>query len=66
MLPEYARMAKVESGGRHLAMLFAIIDKDSDPVYFARCAILWKLECSYYVRKNEGFEVKKKMLKKNM
>ena len=35
MLPEYARMAKVESGGRHLAMLFAIIDKDSDPVYFA-------------------------------
>ena len=28
MLPQYASMAKVESGGRHLAMLLAIVDDD--------------------------------------
>lgn len=31
MLPQYASAAKVESGGRHLAMLFGIIEKDSKP-----------------------------------
>lgn len=35
MLPDYARFAKVESGGRHLAMLFSMIEKDFDPVYLA-------------------------------
>jgi 3,4-dihydroxyphenylacetate 2,3-dioxygenase len=35
MLPQYASMAKVESGGRHLAMLFGIIDEDCAPVYYA-------------------------------
>jgi 3,4-dihydroxyphenylacetate 2,3-dioxygenase len=35
MLPQYSNMAKVESGGRHLAMLFGIIDKDWDPTYLA-------------------------------
>ncbi|MEH7083252.1 extradiol ring-cleavage dioxygenase [Neobacillus drentensis] len=35
MLPEYARMARVESGGRHLAMLFAMIEDDCVPTYLA-------------------------------
>ncbi|KAA9028424.1 DODA-type extradiol aromatic ring-opening family dioxygenase [Niallia endozanthoxylica] len=35
MLPQFSSMAKVESGGRHLAMLFGIIDEDSTPVYYA-------------------------------
>ncbi|MBU8732301.1 MEMO1 family protein [Cytobacillus oceanisediminis] len=34
MLPEYARMAKVESGGRHLAMLFSMLD-NCTPSYLA-------------------------------
>lgn len=34
MLPQYATMAKVESGGRHLAMLFGILDEDCKPVYY--------------------------------
>jgi len=35
MLPEYARMARVESGGRHLAMLFTMIENDCVPTYLA-------------------------------
>jgi len=35
MLPQYASMAKVESGGRHVAMLLGVIDEDSTPVYMA-------------------------------
>jgi len=35
MLPEYARFARVESGGRHLAMLFSMIESDFEPVYLA-------------------------------
>ncbi|MCQ6279638.1 extradiol ring-cleavage dioxygenase [Bacillus sp. EB600] len=35
MLPQYASMAKVESGGRHLAMLLGIVDEECAPVYFA-------------------------------
>lgn len=35
MLPEYARMAKVESGGRHLAMLFSMLEEGSKPTYLA-------------------------------
>ena len=35
MLPQYASMAKVESGGRHLAMLLGILEKDSEPTYYA-------------------------------
>lgn len=35
MLPQFSSMAKVESGGRHLAMLFALIDEDCTPVYYA-------------------------------
>ncbi|KAA9029139.1 DODA-type extradiol aromatic ring-opening family dioxygenase [Niallia endozanthoxylica] len=35
MLPQYASMAKVESGGRHVAMLLGIIDEDCTPIYFA-------------------------------
>jgi 3,4-dihydroxyphenylacetate 2,3-dioxygenase len=35
MLPEYARMAKVESGGRHLAMLFSMLEPDCRPIYLA-------------------------------
>jgi len=35
MLPEYARMAKVESGARHLAMLFAMIEKNWTANYLA-------------------------------
>lgn len=34
-LPEYARMARVESGGRHLAMLFTMIEDDCVPTYLA-------------------------------
>ena len=33
MLAQYASMAKVESGGRHLAMLFGILDEECNPVY---------------------------------
>lgn len=35
MLPEYARFARVESGGRHLAMLLSMIESDFEPVYLA-------------------------------
>ncbi|TKC18414.1 MEMO1 family protein [Robertmurraya kyonggiensis] len=35
MLPQYARLAKVESGGRHLAMLFSMIEDGWEPTYFA-------------------------------
>ncbi|TSI08714.1 MEMO1 family protein [Lysinibacillus sp. BW-2-10] len=35
MLPEYARFAKVESGGRHLAMLFSMIEEDFEPEFLA-------------------------------
>ncbi|WP_409304790.1 extradiol ring-cleavage dioxygenase [Peribacillus sp. SCS-155] len=35
MLPEYARFAKVESGGRHLAMLFSMIEDGCTPTYYA-------------------------------
>ncbi len=35
MLPEYARFARVESGGRHLAMLFSMIEEGSIPAYHA-------------------------------
>ncbi len=35
MLPQYSGMAKVESGGRHLAMLLGIVDEECAPVYFA-------------------------------
>ncbi|MEH7073483.1 extradiol ring-cleavage dioxygenase [Neobacillus drentensis] len=35
MLPEYARMARVESGGRHLAMLFTMLEEDCVPTYLA-------------------------------
>ncbi|WP_462409785.1 DODA-type extradiol aromatic ring-opening family dioxygenase [Neobacillus sp. Marseille-QA0830] len=35
MLPDYARLARVESGGRHLAMLFSLIEEGSEPVYYA-------------------------------
>lgn len=35
MLPEYARFARVESGGRHLAMLFSMLDDEMEPAYLA-------------------------------
>ncbi len=35
MLPQYANMAKVESGGRHLAMLLGILEKDAEPTYYS-------------------------------
>ncbi|WP_019153066.1 DODA-type extradiol aromatic ring-opening family dioxygenase [Robertmurraya massiliosenegalensis] len=35
MLPQYARLAKVESGGRHLAMLLSMVENDWEPTYFA-------------------------------
>ena len=35
MLPQYATMAKVESGGRHVAMLLGIIGKECTPTYYA-------------------------------
>jgi 3,4-dihydroxyphenylacetate 2,3-dioxygenase len=35
MLPEYARFARVESGGRHLAMLFSMIEEGWEPAYLA-------------------------------
>jgi 3,4-dihydroxyphenylacetate 2,3-dioxygenase len=35
MLPEYARMARVESGGRHLAMLLSMLDKECKPSFYA-------------------------------
>ncbi|MEH7226573.1 extradiol ring-cleavage dioxygenase [Bacillus sp. JJ1566] len=35
MLPEYARFARVESGGRHLAMLLSILDENAEPAYLA-------------------------------
>jgi 3,4-dihydroxyphenylacetate 2,3-dioxygenase len=35
MLPEYARHARVESGGRHLAMLFSMIEEGWEPAYLA-------------------------------
>ncbi|MDQ0163111.1 DODA-type extradiol aromatic ring-opening family dioxygenase [Aeribacillus alveayuensis] len=35
MLPQYARLAKVESGGRHLAMLLSILEDHDQPQYLA-------------------------------
>lgn len=35
MLPEYARMARVESGGRHIAMLLAMLDDEMKPKFLA-------------------------------
>ena len=35
MLPEYARLARVESGGRHLAMLLSMLDKECKPTFYA-------------------------------
>ena len=35
MLPQYASMAKVESGGRHVAMLLGVIGEECTPVYMA-------------------------------
>ena len=35
MLPEYSRMARVESGGRHIAMLLSMIDDEMKPYYLA-------------------------------
>ncbi|MBT2721168.1 MEMO1 family protein [Bacillus sp. ISL-46] len=35
MLPEYTRFARVESGGRHLAMLFSMIEEGWKPAYLA-------------------------------
>ena len=35
MLPQYASMAKVESGGRHLAMLLSILEKGQNPQFLA-------------------------------
>ncbi|MFL6556886.1 MAG: extradiol ring-cleavage dioxygenase, partial [Bacillus sp. (in: firmicutes)] len=35
MLPQYARLAGVEAGGRHLAMLFSMIEDGCEPVYLA-------------------------------
>lgn len=35
MLPEYTRFARVESGGRHLAMLFSMIEEGWKPSYLA-------------------------------
>ncbi len=34
MLPQFSSMAKVESGGRHLAMLFGLLNEDWNPVYY--------------------------------
>jgi 3,4-dihydroxyphenylacetate 2,3-dioxygenase len=35
MLPQYASLAKVESGGRHLAMFFSMIEDGFQPAYLA-------------------------------
>ena len=35
MLPQFSSMAKVESGGRHVAMLLGIIEPNDEPVYHA-------------------------------
>lgn len=37
MLPQYASMAKVESGGRHLAMLLSMITHGYEPVNLGEC-----------------------------
>jgi 3,4-dihydroxyphenylacetate 2,3-dioxygenase len=34
MLPQFSRMAKVEGGGLHLAMLLGIVEDDCAPVYY--------------------------------
>ncbi|WP_102027624.1 extradiol ring-cleavage dioxygenase [Salirhabdus sp. Marseille-P4669] len=35
MLPQYSRFARVESGGRHIAMLLSMIEADWEPTYYA-------------------------------
>lgn len=35
MLPQYARLAAVESGGRHLAMLLAILNDNDEPAFYS-------------------------------
>ncbi|MBS4208321.1 extradiol ring-cleavage dioxygenase [Bacillus sp. FJAT-50079] len=35
MLPQYARLAGVESGGRHLAMLISMLEDGTEPKYLA-------------------------------
>jgi 3,4-dihydroxyphenylacetate 2,3-dioxygenase len=35
MLPQFSAMAKVEGGGRHIAMLLALVEDDCTPKYYA-------------------------------
>lgn len=35
MLPDFSRLARVESGGRHLAMLLSMIEEGAEPAYLA-------------------------------
>lgn len=61
MLPQYASMAKVESGGRHLAMLLGVMDKDSVPTYLAdgQSSGSWNVLITFEKVKTTGMNEKK-------
>jgi 3,4-dihydroxyphenylacetate 2,3-dioxygenase len=58
MLPEYARMARVESGGRHLAMLFSMLEEDSEPVYLAdgQSSGSWNVLMTFQPKEAKGLQ----------
>ena len=62
MLPQYARLAKVEAGGRHLALLFSLINKNWSPVYYSdgqssgSWNVLMTFEETSITRKDEKME----------
>ncbi|MGS2777051.1 DODA-type extradiol aromatic ring-opening family dioxygenase [Robertmurraya sp. GLU-23] len=58
MLPEYARMARVESGGRHLAMLFSMLQKDDEVAYLAdgQSSGSWNVLLTFDSKKVVGLE----------
>lgn len=60
MLPEYARLARVESGGRHLAMLFSMIEDGCEPAYLAdgQSSGSWNALITFEKRETANLKVK--------
>ena len=59
MLPQYAGLAKVESGGHHLAMLLSMLEDRSDPTYWAegQSSGSWNALITFGKREIESLEV---------
>lgn len=57
MLEQYANLAKVESGGRHLAMLLAILEPGSEPAILAESQSFasWNAVCTFGKNMNSSY-----------